>query len=129
MHTRCQSQRSEAECCLIDAPATQDNVAVFCALAHEFDIGLMMESAEDWLVDAASRGAVLVTPFQQTQSLFDRVSPVAFVNAAREFLKILNLAREYKLRRFAAASDARVNMLTAHEAHLLLRTETAEALK
>jgi hypothetical protein len=23
----------------------------------------MMESAEDWLVDAASRGAVLVTPF------------------------------------------------------------------
>ncbi len=36
---------------------------MFCALAHEFDIGLMMESAEDWLVDAASRGAVLVTPF------------------------------------------------------------------
>jgi hypothetical protein len=141
------------------APAlAQDNIGAACALAREYDMPAMLDSAEDWLVDATTRGAVLGLPLSSWQSCSPLPSPPPppprpashvyvpggggatsaaaapvkrrkVVPPVARFVRTLALAREFKLRRFADACNKRVNQLTEAQARLVLVRETEEALK
>jgi hypothetical protein len=107
----------------------------------------MTASAEDWLVAAAERGAILAFPTSSTLTpglvtgvrfltsgaalALTRGPPMhsdPHVAAAVRFARALALARDFKLARFAAAANARVNALSDAHARLVLLTETALAL-
>jgi hypothetical protein len=135
----------------LPAPREQANIGAVCSLAREYDIQGMMDGAEDWLVAAAERGAMLSFPTGQLSSgLITEVRVAAdgtassfrnglgfggqqaavdqHVAAAVRFVRTLALARDFKLARFAAAANARVNALSEAHARLVLLTETALAL-
>lgn len=94
----------------------QGNVASMLAMAREYDMPRLSRDAESWLVLAASQG-----------KLFFLLRSECAANAC-EFMQMLSLAREFKLRRFAASCDVAVDALTTHQAQQLLKMETAAAL-
>lgn len=97
-------------------PFTKDNIASALAMAREYDMPQMMESAETWLVHEAQGGKLMAVP---------AVSSSATLCA--EFVRMLSLVSEFKLRRFATACDAVIDKLSVHQTRQILKMQTAEA--
>jgi hypothetical protein len=116
----------------------QASIGAVCALACEYDMQPLLDSAEEWLVDAAARGVVLAAlpqppgspashPFPHANSGAPACTPQEVAEAAMRFARTLSLARAFKLRRFADAANARVRQLSAEHARMVLIAETEEA--
>ncbi len=98
----------------------QDNIASICAMAREYDMPRLMHSAESWLVRAAKEGTLLVPAVP---------NPTPESPSCAEFLRMLSLAREFKLPRFATVCKEAVSKLKLQQAQVVLNMETTEALK
>ncbi len=107
-----------------------------CAVAHEYDITRMLVTVESWLMTAVHQGAILQvqqTPNQHYNEYYARSCGGSYAveriaTSAHEWVYFLKLARDYKLKAFAAATQQRINVLSVEDARLVLNTETEEAL-
>jgi hypothetical protein len=101
-------------------PSSQDNVALALSLAREYDMPRLTHAVEEWLLGAVLARAVMDTPFHKaTYPERERLC----------FARMLSLAREFRLRRFATACVARVRSLDAAEAHAVLELQLREAME
>ncbi len=100
-------------CCIPLHAHKQENVARACAMAREYDIPRLMETAETWLVDALARGTLI-------RSLQSR---------DMQLVRLISLVREYKLRRFAQAINTFMDKLQPAEVKSVLRAKVNDALK
>jgi hypothetical protein len=107
--------------CAAGSRALQENIASVCAMAREYDMPRLMHSVESWLVRATSSGDVLAIRDQIGFCLLTE-------DCCMEFVRMLSLARDFKLHRFAKSCEAAVGKLNVHQAQQVLNLETSEAL-
>ena len=94
-----------------------------CAMAREYDMPLLMRDAESWLVRAVNEGKLLAVP----DSPFGSTAPLTRKVSA-EFVRMLALAREFKLRDFVAVFRTVIVKLDLAQARQLLDRELCYAL-
>ena len=122
---------------LLTCLCSQDNIEAVLALAHEYDIAGMMQTAEEWLVNATECSVIFRGGDYDEGDRYDSDEDVddaldddeGFSTYVKEWTHFLRVVRSYKLKAFADAIDKRVDKLTLTNARLLLKTETAEAIQ
>ncbi len=83
-----------------------------CAMAREYDMPRLMHSAESWLVRAVRERALLESTYPCSAS--QQADSIA------EFVRMLSLAREFKLGRFWPVCRQAVRNLSSQHAQALL---------